>query len=86
MELKKLTEVFGSYVYTDKGIYVGEVEDVMIKSNKITSIKVKLAPKTTKRYLELLGRRIRGAIVDINLIKAIGDIIIISHEAIRKER
>ncbi|TAJ43487.1 PRC-barrel domain-containing protein [Methanofollis fontis] len=72
----QVTELFGMNVYTDKAIYVGDVDDVLldIDGKKIESIAVgNLNPEIgdTKGH--------RGYLIPFRIIKEIGDIIIVRH-------
>jgi len=79
LKLKKISEVFGMQVFTDSGEYFGNVEELIIQDNKIFGWKI----KATKG--SLLAKAIGGAkgvIVPHSLIRAIGDIVLISKSAI----
>lgn len=72
----QVTELFGMSVYTDKAIYVGDVDDVLldIDGKKIESIAVgNLNPELPD------PKGHRGYLVPFRIIREIGDIIIIRH-------
>ena len=73
---KQITELFGLNVYTEKSIFVGEVEDVLIDvdGKKMEAIVVgKLNPDLVdiKNY--------KGLKIPFRIIGSIGDIILIRH-------
>lgn len=72
----QVTELFGMSVYTDKAIYVGDVDDVLldIDGKKIESIAVgSLNPELPD------PKGHRGYLIPYRIIREIGDIIIIRH-------
>ncbi len=73
---KQITDLFELKIFTEKGIFVGEVEDVIIDvdGKKVESIVVgKLNPDLVdiKNY--------RGLKIPYRIIRSIGDIVIIRH-------
>ncbi len=82
LKLKRISEIYGKKVYTDEGDFFGEVEDVLLQENRIYGWKIRIA------YPELLQEGIKGVIVPHQLVRAIGDIMIISKAAlaIKKEK
>ncbi len=79
LKLKSLNETCGIKVYTESGDYFGDVEDARVKDNKIDGWKIRSTPNS------LLARVMSGAkgvIIPHPLVKAIGDIMIISKSAI----
>lgn len=73
---KQITELFGLNVYTEKSIFVGEVEDVLIDvdAKKMEAIVVgKLNPELVdiKNY--------KGLKIPFRIIGSVGDIILIRH-------
>ncbi|MDK2975140.1 MAG: hypothetical protein PWP08_1511 [Methanofollis sp.] len=80
----QVTELFGMNVYTDKAIFVGEVDDVLldIDGKKIDALAVgKVNPELTDPKGHL------GLLVPFRIIKTVGDIIIVRHisTAFRKD-
>lgn len=66
-------------VYTDSGEYFGDVEESIITSNKIFGWKVKA---TKNSYLTKVLGGAKGVIVPHQLVKSIGDVVIIRKEAL----
>ena len=79
LKMKKVSEIYDIKVFTDQGDYFGDVEEVIVQSNKITGWRVNA---TKNSFLNKLLGSAKGVIVPHQLIKAIGDIIIISQSAI----
>ena len=75
LNLRKLTDVYNLKVYTEDGMYLGDVEDVLISGNKIYGWKIKINDP------ELLKRGAKGLIIQHQLVKAIGQIMIVSRIA-----
>lgn len=66
-------------VFTDTGDYFGDVEDSIITANKVFGWKIKA---TKNSFLSSVLGSARGVIVPHQLVKAVGDILIISKSAI----
>ena len=72
----QITELFGLNIYTEKSVFVGEVEDVLIdvEGKKMESLVVgKLNPQLIdiKNY--------KGLKVPYRMIRSVGDIVLIRH-------
>ncbi|MGC9079371.1 MAG: PRC-barrel domain-containing protein [Nanopusillaceae archaeon] len=73
LNIKRISETIHAKVYTEDGHFLGEVEDALISGNKIYGWKIKvLDPILSKR------KGIRGVIVPHQLVKAMGEIWIVS--------
>lgn len=72
----QITELFGLLIYTDKGMFVGEVEDVIIDvdNKKIDSIVV---GKVNDQLVDL--KNFKGLKIPYRIISAIDDIVLIRH-------
>ena len=72
----QITELFGLQIYTDKGMFVGEVDDVVIDvdNKKIESIVV---GKDNDQLFEL--KNYKGLKIPYRIISAIDDIVLIRH-------
>ncbi|NMB78710.1 MAG: photosystem reaction center subunit H [Methanomicrobiales archaeon] len=72
----QITELFGLQIYTDKGMFIGEVEDVVIDvdSKKIESVVV---GKVNDQLFEL--KNFKGLKIPYRIISAIDDIVLIRH-------
>lgn len=75
MEIQ-LSSLYGQELYTDRGIYVGKIEDVSvdIKEKRISG----LAVKNVNPNAFNVGKR-KGVIIPYRWVTAIGDIVLIKH-------
>ncbi|KAF5410004.1 MAG: PRC-barrel domain-containing protein [Candidatus Methanogasteraceae archaeon] len=69
----ELTSLFGLNVYTDKGLYVGNVNDVVIEAadRKVTGLAL------TKINREMFDVNREGVILPYRWVLAIGDVVIV---------
>ncbi len=79
LKTKKISEAVDMRVFTDIGEYFGDVEECILTLNKISGWRVKAT--RTSSLSKLLGGA-KGVIVPHQLVKAIGDVMIISKAAI----
>ena len=79
LRLKKITETYDMKVFTDLGDYFGDVEEAIITNNKIYGWRVRA---TKNSFLTKVLGSAKGVIVPHQLVKAIGDIFIISRTAV----
>jgi sporulation protein YlmC with PRC-barrel domain len=72
----QITELFGLQIYTDKGMFIGEVEDVVIDvdSKKMEAVVV---GKVNDQLFEL--KSFKGLKIPYRIISAIDDIVLIRH-------
>jgi len=72
----QITDLFGLQIYTDKGMFIGEVEDVVIDvdAKKIESI---VAGKVNDQLFEM--KNFKGVKIPYRIISAIDDIVLIRH-------
>lgn len=75
MEIE-LSSLYGQDLYTDRGIYVGKIEDVSvdIKEKRISG----LAVKNVNTNAFNMGKK-KGVIIPYRWVTAIGDIVLIKH-------
>ena len=79
LKMKKIKETYDMRVFTDSGDYFGDVEESIITSNKIFGWRVKA---TKNSFLSKVLGSAKGVIVPHQLVKSIGDIMIISKAAV----
>jgi sporulation protein YlmC with PRC-barrel domain len=75
MEIE-LSSLYGQDIYTDRGVYVGKIEDVSvdIKEKRISGLAVRdINPNAFD-----VGKR-KGVIIPYRWVTAIGDIVLIKH-------
>lgn len=79
LKMKKLSETYDLKVFTDAGDYFGDVEDSIVAGNKVFGWKIKA---TKNSFLSKVLGSAKGVIVPHQLAKAVGDILIISKNAV----
>ncbi len=79
LKIKRLSEVIGKRVFTDAGDMFGVVEELNLADNKIDGWRIVVSRDSG--MMSLLGGA-RGIIVPHQFIKAIGDVIVISRNAV----
>ena len=79
LKMKRMSETYDLMVYTDGGDYFGDIEDSVIQGNKVAGWKIKA---TKNSFLSTVLGNAKGVIVPHQLVKAVGDVIIISKNAI----
>ncbi|PIN76446.1 hypothetical protein COV17_02435 [Candidatus Woesearchaeota archaeon CG10_big_fil_rev_8_21_14_0_10_36_11] len=77
--MKKVSDTYDLKVFTDSGDYFGDIEDSIVASNKISGWKIKA---TKNSFLSRVLGSAKGVIVPHQLVRAVGDIIIISRSAV----
>ena len=79
LKMKKITDAYDMRVFTDSGDYFGDIEESILTQTKIFGWKVKA---TKSSYLAKVLGSAKGVIVPHQLVKAVGDIMIISKTAV----
>ena len=79
LKMKNISHTWDMKVFTDTGDYFGDVEDSIITANKVFGWKIKA---TKNSFLSTVLGSARGVIVPHQLVRAVGDILIISKSAI----
>ena len=79
LKLKKVSETYDMRVFTDNGEYFGDVEESILTQNKIFGWRVRA---TKNSFLNKVLGSAKGVIVPHQLVKSIGDIMIISKAAV----
>ena len=79
LKIKKFSECLGKKVFTDSGDFFGTVDGVNLVDNKIDGWRL-LAGRESS-VMNLLGGA-RGIIVPHQFVKAIGDVFVISRNAV----
>jgi len=77
--MKKISTTYDMKVFTDEGDYFGDVEESIINGNKIYGWRIKA---TKSSVLNRVISNAKGVIVPHQLVKAIGDIMLISKSAV----
>ena len=79
LKMKKISETYDMKVFTDNGDYFGDVEESILTQNKVFGWRVKA---TRNSYLNKILGSAKGVIVPHQLVKSVGDVMIISKAAI----
>tara|TARA_Y100000310_G_scaffold342010_1_gene443317 strand:+ start:1232 stop:1546 length:315 start_codon:yes stop_codon:yes gene_type:complete len=79
LRIKNLSEVFNMQVFTDSGDYFGDVDEAVLQGNKVHGWRIRA---TRNSFLTRILSGARGVIVPHQLVRAVGDIMIISKNAI----
>jgi len=79
LKLLNVTDVYGMQVFTDAGDYFGDVEEAYLASNKISGWRIKA---TRNSFLTKILGGAKGVVVPHNMVKSVGDVMIISRAAI----
>ena len=79
LKMKKISETYDMKVFTDTGDYFGDVEESILTQSKIFGWRVRA---TKSSFLNKVLGSAKGVIVPHQLVKAIGDILIISKTAV----
>lgn len=79
LKLKRISETYDMRVFTDTGEYFGDVEESILAQNKVFGWRVRA---TKNSFLAKVLGSAKGVIVPHQLVKSIGDIMIISKAAV----
>ena len=79
LKKKKVSDTFEMKVFTDDGDYFGDIEESIMTATKVFGWKVKA---TRNSFLARVLGSAKGVIVPHQLVKAVGDILIISKTAV----
>ncbi len=79
LKMKKITETYDMRVFTDNGDYFGDVEEAILSTNKVFGWRVRASKNS---FLNKVLGSAKGVIVPHQLVKAMGDIMIINKTAI----
>lgn len=77
--MKRIMETYDMRVFTDNGDYFGDVEEAILTTNKVFGWRIKA---TKNSFLNKVLGSAKGVIVPHQLVRAIGDIMIINKTAI----
>ena len=79
LKMKKISETYNMRVFTDEGDYFGNVEESILTKNKVFGWRVKAVKGS---FLASVLGSAKGVIVPHQLVKSIGDVMIISKAAV----
>ena len=79
LNMKNIIDTYDMKVFTDSGEYFGDIEESILTQNKVFGWRVK---STRNSYLNKILGSAKGVIVPHQLVKSVGDIMIISKAAV----
>lgn len=79
LRMKNVHETYDMKVFTDQGDYFGDVEEAVLTQTKIQGWRIRA---TKNSFLTKVLGSAKGVIVPHPLVKAVGDIMIISKAAV----
>lgn len=79
LKLKRISETYDMKVFTDAGDYFGDVEECILTQTKTFGWRVRA---TKNSFLNKVLGSAKGVIVPHQLVKSMGDIMIISKAAV----
>lgn len=79
LKMKRLSETYNMKVFTDGGDYFGDIEESILTKTKLFGWRVRA---TKNSFLSRVLGSAKGVIVPHQLVKSIGDIMIISRAAV----
>ena len=79
LKMKKVTETYDLKAFTDAGDYFGDIEECLISGNRVHGWRIRATKGSA--LTKILGGA-KGVIIPHQLVKAVGDIVIISKSAI----
>ncbi|MBW3000148.1 photosystem reaction center subunit H [Candidatus Woesearchaeota archaeon] len=79
LKMRKISDTYEMKVFTDSGDYFGDVEESILTKTKVFGWRVKASKNS---YLAKVLGSAKGVIVPHQLVKSIGDIMIISKAAV----
>ncbi|MBI4141089.1 PRC-barrel domain-containing protein [Candidatus Woesearchaeota archaeon] len=79
LKLKNITEMYEMKVFTEDGNYFGDIEEARLTNTKVEGWRIR---STKNSFLARVLSSAKGVVVPHSLVKAVGDIIIISKAAV----
>ena len=79
LKMKKISDTFEMKVFTDTGDYFGDVEEPILTQTKVFGWRVRASKNS---FLNKVLGSAKGVIVPHQLVKSIGDVMIISKAAV----
>jgi sporulation protein YlmC with PRC-barrel domain len=79
LKIRKISEIYNMRVFTDSGDYFGDVEEAVLTQTKVQGWRIRA---TKNSFLSKILGSAKGVIVPHNLVASIGDVMIISKNAV----
>jgi sporulation protein YlmC with PRC-barrel domain len=71
----EVSTLFGLNIYTEKGVYIGKVNDVVLEVNEKKAIGL----AATKLNPDMFDAGSKGVVVPFRWVTAVGDVVLIRH-------
>ncbi len=79
LKIRNVSEMYGMKVFTDSGDYFGDIEEAVMTQTTVRGWRIK---STKNSFLSKILGSAKGVIVPHNLVSNIGDVMIISRNAV----
>ena len=79
LKMKRITDTYEMKVFTDGGDYFGDIEEAIVTKSKIFGWRVRASKNS---FLNKVLGSAKGVIVPHQLVKSIGDVMLISKAAV----
>jgi len=79
LKMKQVTEMYEMKVFTDTGDYFGDIEEAIVTTNKVHGWRIRASRNS---FLSKVLGGAKGVIVPHQYVKSVGDVVIISKQAI----
>ncbi len=79
LQVRNISQVYGMQVFTDDGNYYGDIEEMIVETNRVHGWRIRA---TKGSHLGRVLGGARGATVPHQLVKSVGDVMIISKTAV----
>ena len=79
LKLKRISETYAMKVFTDTGEFFGEIEESILTQNKVFGWRIRA---TKGSFLGKVLGSAKGVIVPHQLVKSVGDVMIINKAAV----
>ena len=79
LKTKRISEVYNMKVFTDDGSYFGDIEECLISGNRVHGWRIRATKGSA--LTKILGGA-KGVIIPHQLVKAVGDVVVINKSAI----
>lgn len=79
LKMRQVTEMYEMKVFTDTGDYFGDIEEAIVTTNKVHGWRIRASRNS---FLSKVLGGAKGVIVPHQYVKSVGDVVIISKQAI----
>ena len=78
LQTRRISELYNMRVFTDDGSYFGDIEECMVSGNRVHGWRIRATKGSA--LTKILGGA-KGVIIPHQMVKAVGDVIIINKSA-----